>query len=238
MSSTAPYKSQDFGYPLMLEDYVQISPPDTDVAGLCATCHAPGAKNKCSKCKNIRYCSSACQKHDWDMHHKLICKKYVNFTREPMRETLRRVLYFPEKFHKPLFSVLAFDEKGTVGGLEHYFPGVPAQEIKKLSFHNRYLPYFVQINYDANTHGERALAENKSFGLPFRGPIVVLAYDLDIALSGPALNVDTTIMGPLAEYVKFCREYDGPKFIEQPQQRYTKAELEDMIGKSAVSGRG
>lgn len=214
MSSIGSHISQDFGYPLMLEDYIPISPPSTNIPDLCATCHASSAKNKCSKCKSIRYCSPACQKHDWDANHKLICKSYVNATQKPIHESLRRVLYFPEKFHKPLFSVLAFDEKGTVGGLEDHFPAVPAQEIKKLSFHNRYLPYFVQINYDANTHGERALNENKTFGLPFRGPIVVLAYDLDVALSGPALNVDTTIMGPLVEYVKLCREYDGPKFIE------------------------
>jgi hypothetical protein len=127
---------------------------------------------------------------------------------------MRRVLYFPVDSAKPIFSVLAFDEEGTVSGLEHHFPSVPAQEIKKLSFHNRYLPYFIQINYDTNAHGERALAENKSLRLPFRGPIVVLAYDLEVALSGPALNADTTIMGPLMDYLKLWREYDGPKFVE------------------------
>ncbi|KAG9188594.1 hypothetical protein G6011_07299 [Alternaria panax] len=236
MSPTAPYTPQDFGYPLMLEDYISVSSPITDVADLCAACHTPDAKNKCSRCKNIRYCSPACQKRSWDTHHKLVCKAYANVTREYISRALRRVLYFPEKVHKPLFSILAFDEEGTVGDLEHYFPGVPAQEIKKLSFHDRYLPYFVQINYDTNPHGERALTENKSFGRPFRGPIVVLAYDLETALSGPALNADTTMMGPLMDYVKLCREYDGPKFIEQPQQKYTKSELEDIMGKAAISG--
>jgi hypothetical protein len=198
----------------MLEDYIQTSLSPTTVADLCATCHAPDAKNKCSKCKNIRYCSPACQKHDWDVNHKLVCKAYIKATQEAVCDPMRRVLYFPVNSAKPVFSILAFDEKGTVGGLEHYFPTVPAQEIKKLSFHNRYLPYFIQINYDTNPYGVRALAENKSFGLPFRGPILVLAYDLEIALSGPALNADTTIMGPLMEYVKLHREYDGPKFVE------------------------
>jgi hypothetical protein len=127
---------------------------------------------------------------------------------------MRRILYFPVDSAKPIFSVLAFDEEGTVSGLEHHFPSVPAREIEKLSFHNRYLPYFIQINYDTNAHGERALAENKSLGLPFRGPVVVLAYDLEVALSGPALNADTTIMGPLMDYLKLWREYDGPKFVE------------------------
>ena len=127
---------------------------------------------------------------------------------------MRRVLHFPVDSTKPVFSVLAFDEEGTVSGLDYHFPGVPTQEIKKLSFHNRYFPYFIQINYDMNAKGERALVENKSLGLPFRGPVVVLAYDLDIALSGPALNADTSIMGPLMEYVELLREYDGPKFVE------------------------
>ncbi|CAG5172686.1 uncharacterized protein ALTATR162_LOCUS7508 [Alternaria atra] len=161
---------------------------------------------------------------------------YAKAIQEPIRDPMRHVLYFPETSTEPIFSMLAFDEQGTVGGLEHHFTGASAQEIKRLSFHNCYLPYFVQINYDTNFRRERALAENKSFGLPFRGPVVVLTYDLEIALSGPALNVDTTIMGPLMDYVKLCHEYDGPKFIEQPQQRYTKSELEDIMGTPAKSG--
>ncbi|KAI4953630.1 hypothetical protein J4E91_002478 [Alternaria rosae] len=214
MSSTTPYSLQDFGYPLMLEDYVPVPPLSTTVADLCGTCHAPDAKKKCSKCKNIRYCSPACQKRDWEFSHKLVCKPYAKAIKQPIGDNERRVLHFPFNSTKPVFSVLAFDEEDTVSGLEHHFPDVPAQEIKKLSFHNRYFPYFIQINYNMNARGEHALTENKSLGLPFRGPIVVLAYDLEIALSGPALNADTTIMRPLMEYIQLLREYDGPKFVE------------------------
>jgi hypothetical protein len=214
MCSTTSYSPQDFGYPLMLEDYLPVPPPPNAVVDLCATCHTPDSKNKCSRCKNIRYCSTACQKRDWSFSHKLVCNAYVKAIEHAVCNDMRRVLYFPVNSAKPEFSVLAFDGEGTVGGLEHHFPGVPVQEIKKLSFHNRYFPYFLQINYDLNAKGERALAENNSLGLPFRGPVVVLAYDLEVALSGPALNADTTIMGPLVEYMRLLREYDGPKFVE------------------------
>ncbi|KAI4617735.1 hypothetical protein J4E83_006067 [Alternaria metachromatica] len=236
MSSTTPYTPQDFGYPLMLEDYIPVPPLPTAVVDHCASCRTPGAKKICGQCKNMLYCSPACQERDWLSSHKLACKPYAKAIKQPIGKNMRRVLHFPANSAKPIFSVLAFDEEGTVSGLDYHFPGVPAQEIKKLSFHNRYFPYFIQINYDMNVKGERALFENKSLGLPFRGPVVVLAYDLDIALSGPALNADASIMRPLMEYVELLREYDGPKFVEQPQQRYTEAELDIIMGSASSSG--
>ncbi|KAI4925900.1 uncharacterized protein J4E92_006636 [Alternaria infectoria] len=236
MSSTTPYSSQDFGYPLMLEDYVPVPPLPTGVADQCASCRTPGAKKICGQCKSMLYCSAACQERDWVSSHKLACKPYAKAIKQFVPNNMRRVLRFPVDSTKPVFSVLSFDEEGTVRGLSYHFPGVPAQEIKKLSFHNRYFTYFIQINYDMNAKRERALLENKSLGLPFRGPVVVLAYDLDIALSGPALNADASIMRPLMEYVQLLREYDGPKFVEQPQRRYTEAELEIIMGSASSSG--
>jgi hypothetical protein len=61
---------------------------------------------------------------------------------------------------------------------------------------------------------KRVLEDNMSLGLPFRGPVVALAYDPETALSAPALDVDTTIIGPLMNFVILLREYHGPIFIE------------------------
>lgn len=34
----------------------------------CGQCHAPEAKQRCSRCKSIRYCSRECQAKDWPRH--------------------------------------------------------------------------------------------------------------------------------------------------------------------------
>ncbi|TYI22745.1 hypothetical protein ES332_A06G124400v1 [Gossypium tomentosum] len=40
----------------------------------CAVCSNPASK-KCSRCKSVRYCSSACQRVDWKDGHKTKCKE-------------------------------------------------------------------------------------------------------------------------------------------------------------------
>jgi hypothetical protein len=204
---------QDFGHLLMLEDYMPIPEP-IPVIKPCAVCHAPDAESRCSKCKNIRYCSTACQSLDWGRNHQLVCKRYIDARSHRPCPNSRRVMFFPTGVTKPFFLHLLFGDKGEVWGMEQFFKGVPEGELKKLSFHNRNVPFFIQLNYDTNPHGKRELADNMSLGKPFRGPVVVLAYDPETALSAPALDVDITIMGPLMEFIKLLREYDGPVFIE------------------------
>jgi hypothetical protein len=205
-SSTA---TQDFGYPLVLEDYIPL-PPSITAVNLCAVCQTPFA-SCCSKCKNIRYCTSTCQSLDWARQHKLVCKPYLAALTQRPCPSSRRVIYFPADSAKPVFAYLSFGEKGEVYGMENFFPD---GETKKLSFHNRNVPYFIQLTYDTNPLGKRELPGNKSLGRPFRGPVVALAYDPEKGLSGPAEDVDTTILGPLGEFVRLMREYNGPVFIE------------------------
>jgi hypothetical protein len=98
--------------------------------------------------------------------------------------------------------------------MEGIFDGVAEQELKKLSFHDQHVPYFIQLTYDTNPLRKRELKDNMSLGLPFRGPVVALTYGPETALSAPALDVDTTILRPLMEFVKLLWEYDDPVFIE------------------------
>ena len=42
----------------------------------CNTCSKSGVKLRCcDRCKSVYYCSSTCQKEDWDNGHKKIVKK-------------------------------------------------------------------------------------------------------------------------------------------------------------------
>ena len=34
----------------------------------CQWCEAPGAKQQCSRCKQVSYCSRECQRFDWARH--------------------------------------------------------------------------------------------------------------------------------------------------------------------------
>ncbi|KAI5205899.1 hypothetical protein E4T38_04100 [Aureobasidium subglaciale] len=59
----------------------------------------------CSGCKNIRYCSHAHQKDDWDIHFN-VCKQFVELGEHPSPR-MRRVLYFRTKTTaKPEFQWL------------------------------------------------------------------------------------------------------------------------------------
>jgi hypothetical protein len=65
---------------------------------------------------------------------------------------------------------------------------------------------------------------------------MALAYDPEEGLSRPALDVDTTALGPVRDYAKLRAEYDGPVFVEQPQERYTE-EAWAAIMKSPMNGQ-
>ena len=48
---------------------------------MCANCDKPHSKSRCSRCKQVWYCSKTCQKHAWK-EHKIVCKK----TKKPVVE--------------------------------------------------------------------------------------------------------------------------------------------------------
>jgi septal ring factor EnvC (AmiA/AmiB activator) len=49
-------------------------PPDDQVpVDQCAQCHRHVHSYKCSGCRSVRYCSSACQKLAWPQHNKTSC---------------------------------------------------------------------------------------------------------------------------------------------------------------------
>ncbi|KAF2127882.1 hypothetical protein P153DRAFT_432325 [Dothidotthia symphoricarpi CBS 119687] len=229
MSSTAP---QDFGQPFVLEDYIPIQQPVTTTSpALCAVCHKPASHQRCSKCKSINYCSNTCQTTDWPAH-KILCAPFLRSHVTRPGPTFRRALLFPEHNAKPKFIWL---EYGTNDGrpldMPAYFPSTPPQEIKTIAFHNRFLPYWIQVSYDSNA-SSRVLQDNAGLQ-DVRGGVVVLAYDLDVGLSGPALDVGPGVLGPVREYFALRRGYRGPVFVEQPQERY-----EEGVWREFMKGGG
>ena len=223
MSPISPYSPQNHGTPHILEDYMPVpAPTRSSPPTSCATCHASSAPNLCSSCRNTRYCSVACQKSDWTSSHKFVCKLYTASLAQRPHPHARRALFCPVSGTKPSFIYLpppypspsSSSADSEENPLTPFFPNTPSIDLSTLSFHNRQLPYFIQIIYDANPHSTRALHVNKTLGPPLRGAIVVRAFDPEVGLSGMPWDVCVRGWGVLGEYVKLRREYVGVVFVE------------------------
>jgi hypothetical protein len=216
---------------------------------LCAACHKYTSHSKrCSGCKNINYCSKVCQvkrssclqyfahiskQNDWNQHN-LLCKSFLKST--SLGSNSRRALFFAPDQSRPRFVWLTYDDDGTPVDIAKCFPDTPRDEVKTIAFHNRFLPYWIQISYDSNMCAQRTLSNTTSIQHAFRGPVVALAYDAEEGLSKPALDVDTGTLGPVLEYAKLRAEYEGPIFVEQPQERYTEDEWKGIVSKTRDGG--
>jgi hypothetical protein len=113
------------------------------------------------------------------------------------------------------------------------FLNTAKEDIKTIAFHNRFLPYWIQLSYDSNSNSHRNLKNNPAMKNVFLGPVVALAYDAEEGLSKPALDVDTGTLGPALEYARLRAEYAGPVFVEQPQERYMEQEWMTFMKDSA-----
>jgi hypothetical protein len=135
------------------------------------------------------------------------------------------------------------------------FPRADSGQVKTVAFHNRFLPYWVQISYDCNAEGReltpnecvKQLLANSSAaigsvtagpvqateipeGTVWRGSLVVLAYSAEDGLSKPALDIDPSVLGPVVEYLSLREEYKEPIFVEQPQLRGSQADWKAVLG--------
>ncbi|KAH7079836.1 hypothetical protein BKA63DRAFT_590055 [Paraphoma chrysanthemicola] len=225
MASNAP---QDFGQPMVLEDFIPVEDSITFASPpLCAVCHTPISHHqRCSGCKNINYCSKQCQCTNWP-HHKSLCKPFTTST--PPNSASCRALFFPATFSRPRFIHLTYADDGKPLDINSYFPNTPAHEIKTIGFHNRYLPYWIQLSYDSNPASLRVISKNTAPGYAFRGPVVAVGYDPVEGLSAPAVNVDTRALGPVVEYARLRGEYAGVVVVEQPQVRWTEEEWRRIV---------
>lgn len=251
MSFTSP---QDLGTPILLEDYIAVPPPITPVSPpLCAVCHSPNSPRRCSNCRSIHYCSPVCQTLNWALH-KHLCKPFVSSASDDKKpdKSSRRALYLSATSAKPKFTWIKFGDDGRPLDMAKCFPKTRPGDIKTIAFHDRFLPYWIQISYVSMDVSGYSLAPNACVGqllstssaalgsgtqgvetrkhTVWRGPLVVLAYSAEDGLSKPALDVDPGALGPVVQYLKLRSEYDGPVFVEQPQKRYSEAEWKELLG--------
>ncbi|CZT15852.1 uncharacterized protein RCC_01688 [Ramularia collo-cygni] len=83
---------------------------DDSAAPATAPCPCCGiaATKVCSGCRDIVYCSPACQKADWPFH-KHLCKTFKDFQERPAPD-MRRVVVFPEDGDRPIFKWLEVED--------------------------------------------------------------------------------------------------------------------------------
>jgi len=63
------------------------------------------------------------------------------------------------------------------------------------------------------------------------GNVVVVAYDAVKGLSAPPLDVDTKTLRAVSGYLWLRSSYEGPIFVEQPQEKYTVEQWEEIQNK-------
>lgn len=240
----SPTAHQDFGTPLLLEDYRPVLPPMTPSSPpMCASCHSPISLKRCNNCQIIHYCSTQCQTNDWRFH-KLLCKQ-SNTTASRPDATYRRALYLSDNTEKPRFIWLKYSDDGRPLDKAKCFTAVSGdlRDVGTIAFHDRHVPYWIQISYDRNMHGRELkdnrcvkkllsiVGESATGRLEWRGPLVAIGYDAEEGLSRPALDVGPDVLGPLVRYLRLKREWEGSVFVEQPQERYELWEWEKMMAR-------
>ncbi|PSN71702.1 hypothetical protein BS50DRAFT_484673 [Corynespora cassiicola Philippines] len=223
MSSNAPLAFSD---PWLLRDFIPIDlglDPNSSTH-LCTTCKKP-ATNLCTCCRNIHYCTSACQTADWPIH-KLLCKDYTDVLTSPGPD-FRRALLLPAEHPHPYFVWIAWpQDEPYPADMSRYFPGAEFADMGTMVFEDRNVLVALEISYDRNTTSGRELAPNKCIQrlLMYRGNFVVLAYPRERGERVRGVDVDTTVLGPVVEYLDLRASYEGPVFVEQPQKRYGETE--------------
>lgn len=71
-------------------------------------------------------------------------------------------------------------------------------------------------------------------GFEWRGALLMIAYSAEEGLSEPALDVGVGVLGPLVKYLRLRREYNGPVFVEQPQERYGEEQRRGIVDGSGA----
>ncbi|KAH5760640.1 MYND-type zinc finger protein samB [Parastagonospora nodorum] len=228
-------ESQDFGQPLVLEDYMPVAQPVApDAHGLCAICHKATELQRCAGCHNILYCSKKCQKAD-RKEHKSLCREFTTSAKIRPTTNSRRALLLAPEYPRARFHWVLHDNDGRPDVQSCYHDTQPG-DIKTIGFHDRYLPYWLQISYDSNPKQRRNLGANSVAQHAINGNVVVVAYDAVEGLSAPPLDVDTKTLRAVLDYLWLRSSYDGPIFIEQPQERYTVEQWEEIQEKAQIRG--
>lgn len=206
----------------------------------CPSCTEAGTLT-CGGCRNVMYCSLACQQTDWQFH-KALCKTFKDFQQRPSPE-MRRVIFFSDAVAEPQFRWLAVkdigdEDSGSVEtvdseqlmGVECFIYsnectrntliGATLDTAIALCFDEQFLLRFASANPAVLT------ATNKKVGNVWRGPM--LAYCGERAYGGHEIvkvkDMDMNCFSDLVAYLidyhsneefhsdgELCTNRKGPK---------------------------
>jgi hypothetical protein len=199
--------------------HTQLSPTAPPI---CATCATPGADNHCGACKDIHYCSAACQKKDWPLH-KLACKHFAASLASPRGPAgAPRMIWF-QPSHRTADAL-------SVEYLAYLPENVPPSDTVGIRFEDARLSYAVELwlkdpassrlysllggqNPTSNRVVEKVLGSSVAARVP--GPMVAVAW-----VGGRQVDMHCDAMRPIVEHLELRATYTGPVFKEQPQKRF------------------
>ncbi|KAG9846332.1 hypothetical protein KCU98_g6698, partial [Aureobasidium melanogenum] len=180
---------------------------------LCAVCPRPG--KLCSGCKNIRYCSHAHQKQDWEMHY-TVCKQFSELGDRPSPD-MRRVIYFDARFGKhPQFKWLPlkfgedfeepdFQSENLLGSGDLTWTRI---DFKKNSVNDKELRHTIFLMVVDNYHQS---------GAEFNESVYYLTK-----------GATTTLMGPIIAYGALEPDFDDEDTDEFEIDKCTDLDTTDL----------
>jgi hypothetical protein len=202
-------------------------------AALCFRCNKTSTLC-CSGCKNARYCSSDCQKKDWN-HHKLICKSFANLSERPTPKHFRGLMFAAHE-DNPRFVRL---EQKTDYHWNLDFEAVmgpDTYEYKTLDFNvygplRRRLSHSVALWYDENFRGpfnmSLAAAQGPKVKHNWYGQLLAQGYQYEQAEGEEdgeettMVDLDTAAITYVIDHLKWVKVGGaGPTWIVQPAWKY------------------
>ncbi|KAH0352889.1 hypothetical protein KCU81_g1751, partial [Aureobasidium melanogenum] len=173
------------------------TPPSVTMDNLCAVCPRPGTL--CSGCKNIRYCSHAHQKQDWEMHW-TVCKQFSELGDRPSRD-MRRVIYFDT----PLGEHPKFKWLPLIFGEDYEQPDWESEKLLGPGD-----PAWTRVDFSKNSVNDKELHHTIFLvHLVVRGSCRQSDAKFNDSVYDITKGATTNLMGPIVAYGVLEPDYDA-----------------------------